>query len=75
MKIEIIEELRFGHAWPWYTLQVNGEDVYGSWSRAFVEDKFEEIGKQGKFEKVIKNIVKSKEISVSSSEEVNNNNK
>lgn len=71
MKLEIVEELRFGNPWPWYTLHVDGQEVYGSWNKSLVEEKFNQIVSEGKYEKTIKNILKSLEISVSS--EQNNN--
>lgn len=69
MKIEMIEEQRFNNVWPWYTLQVNGEAVYSSWNKHLVEEKFNQIVKEGKFEKVIKTILKSYEVPVSLQEE------
>lgn len=72
MKLEIIEELRFNHPWPWYTLVVDGQEVYGSWNRDIVEATFNKIVSEGKFEKSIKNILKSYEIPVPS--QVTNNN-
>ncbi len=65
MKVELVEELRFNHVWPWYILRINGEDIYGSWNRQIVEGKYDEIVKQGKFEKSIENILKSHETDVS----------
>ena len=70
MKIELIEEMRFNHIWPWYILRVNGEDIMGSWNRDFVEKKYNEVVTEGKFQKSIEIILKSHEIPLSS-EEIN----
>lgn len=74
MKVEIVEELRFNNPWPWYTLVVDDQEVYGSWNRELVEATFNKIVSDGKFEKSIKNILKSHEIDVPSQETINNNN-
>lgn len=72
MKLELVEETRFGHHWPWYTLHVNGEEVYGSWSKHLVIEMYNKIEREKKFEKTVKNILQSSEISLSS-QETNNN--
>lgn len=78
MKLELIEETRFGHYWPWYTLHVDGEEIYGSWSKHLVAEMynkiehFHRINKEKKFEKTIKNILQSSEIALSS-QKTNNN--
>ena len=74
MKLEIVEELRFNHPWPWYTLTVDGQEVYGSWNKEMVEATFDKIVSNGKFEKSIKNILKSQEIPVSLNDETLNTN-
>jgi len=61
MKLEIIEELRFPNPWPWYTLVVDGQEVYGSWNQQLVEEMFNQVASEGKFVKTIKKILKSQE--------------
>lgn len=68
MKLELVEEIRFGNVWPWYILCIDGEEIYGSWNRSLVEQMYDKIEKEKKFQKSIKNILKSSEISVSSHE-------
>ena len=68
MKLELIEEQRFGQVWPWYTLHVDGEEIYGSWSKHLVIEMYNKIEREKKFEKTVKNILQSSEISLSSHE-------
>ena len=65
MKLELVEETRFGYYWPWYTLHVDGEEVYCSWSKPLVTEMYNKIEKEKKFEKTVKNTLQSSEISLS----------
>lgn len=72
MKLELIEEIRFNSTWPWYILCIDGEEIYGSWNRDLVEQMYNKIENEKKFQKSVKNILKSSEISLSSHETNNN---
>lgn len=74
MKVEIIEEQKFGHIWPWYILSVDGEDISGSWNKSLIENMFSKIIAEGKFEKYTRTILKSQEINVSLNDETLNTN-
>lgn len=68
MKLELIQEERFGSPWPWFTVCVDGQEVYGSWNKQLVEQMYDQIETEKKFQKSIKTILKSQEIVVSSQE-------
>ena len=72
MKLELIEEIRFGNTWPWYILCVDEEEIYGSWNRDLVEYMYNKIETEKKFQKSVKNILKSSEISLSLTKTNNN---
>jgi len=70
MKVELIEEVKFGRD-PWYSVVLDEEVVFSSWNRHNCEQVYNGIA-EGKISgKSTRNILKSQEISLSL--EQNNN--
>ena len=73
MKVELIEEIKFGRD-PWYSVSVDEEVVFSSWNKEACESVYDAFATGKISQKTTRNVLKSQEVSLSSSEEILNTN-
>jgi hypothetical protein len=74
MRVELIEEVKFNRS-PWYSVSVDDIVIYSSWNKEACDAIYEGV-KEGKIlTNTITNILKSEEISVSLTENQQENGK